>query len=146
MEDKNDLREQLVADTLKKENKKKKKEEQNLIRNERLRIAIERLQIAWLRMAITLMAFGFTIYKVLESVIEEGKRKPLFGYFDGRDIGLLMLIIGFLGLAQATWQHVKNISMLRKIYADAPASISLRQTYIILLFILFLLMAILFRL
>ena len=146
MEDNDALPEQQVADTLKKERKKAEKVEQNLIRNKRVRIATERLQIAWLRTAITLMAFGFTIYKVLESLIEEGKRKPLFGYFDGRDIGLLMLAIGFLGLAQAIWQHHRSIAALKKINVKMPPSLSLRQSYIILIFILFLLIAVLFRL
>jgi uncharacterized membrane protein YidH (DUF202 family) len=126
-----------------KQEKKSKKKAFNL---ERTRMAMERLQLAWVRMTITLMAIGFTIYKVLESVMEERGRPLILGFISGREIGLAMLLSGLFGLTLATRQHVTYVGRLKEAYPEMPRSIALIHSYLILGLTLFLLVAVLFRL
>ena len=125
--------------------KEEKKKGKRKITLERWRVANERLQIVWIRMTITLMAIGFTIYKVLESRAEQG-RDQILGLIGGREIGLFLLITGLLGLTLATRQHIRTLKQMKQFYEKMPPSISLIQSFIILAFTLFLTFAILFRL
>jgi len=99
----------------------------------RVRLALERLQLAWLRTAITFIALGFTSYKFYNERIEEGQ-EPILPYFNGRGIGIFLILVGFLGLVQGTLQHRKNTAKLKALYPAMPYSVSLVQSYFILVF------------
>lgn len=130
------------ADELIKQEMKKGKKELGL---ERVRLAMERLQLAWLRTAITFIALGFTSYKYYYSRLEAGM-EPLATIFNGHQIGLFMIMVGFLGLGQATLQHRKNWAKLCKYYPGISYSVSLIQSYLILVFTFCLLLVMIFEL
>jgi len=114
---------------------------------ERARIAIEKMQLSWLRKTILISALGMTLYKVFEA-----EAKPsgwlVLGFLTAREIGLFMLLVGFVSLVFATVQHVKAHSKIKvqyEKYAKMPPSISLYVTYAILFIALFLFLATLSR-
>jgi uncharacterized membrane protein YidH (DUF202 family) len=121
--------------------KKKGKEEMSL---ERVRLAFERLQLAWLRTAITFIALGFTSFKFYYGRIEEGKH-ALVEYVNGRTIGIFLIAVGLVGLIQATLQHRKSQAKLKVYYPEMYYSVSLIQSYAVIVFALVLLWMVVFE-
>lgn len=114
---------------------------------ERARIAIEKMQLSWLRKTILISALGMTLYKVFEAEVGPGGGLVL-GFLTAREIGLFMLLVGFVSLAFATQQHIKahnKIKVEYEKYAKMPPSLSLYLTYAILFIALFLFLATLSR-
>jgi len=114
---------------------------------ERARIAIEKMQLSWLRKAMIVSALGMTLYKVFEAEVGPGGGLIL-GFLTAREIGLFMLLVGFVSLVFATQQHVKahnKIKVEYEKYAKMPPSLSLYLTYAILFIALFLFLATLSR-
>jgi uncharacterized membrane protein YidH (DUF202 family) len=130
----------LPADPEKQQRKQAKKE----LGYERIRLALERLQLAWLRTAITFVALGFTAYRYYISRVEDG-RELLDSHFNGRNIGLFLLVMALLGLFQATMQHRRSWARLKAFYPDLPYSVAQLQSYFVLLLTLALLFAVSFR-
>lgn len=118
-----------VIDPQKEEKKKAKKE----LGYERIRLALERLQLAWLRTAITFVALGFTSYRYYLSRVEDGL-EPIGGLYNGRSIGLFLMLMAFVGLFQATLQHRKSYDKLKHFYPALPYSVALMQSYFVLAF------------
>jgi uncharacterized membrane protein YidH (DUF202 family) len=116
-------------DALKQKMKQGKKE----LSFERVRLALERLQLGWMRTSITFVALGFTSFKFYYARIEEGKH-PLVQYVNGKTIGIFLILVGLVGLLQATLQHRKNLVRLKTIYPGMYYSVSLVQSYAILIF------------
>jgi uncharacterized membrane protein YidH (DUF202 family) len=123
----------------KKEAKKGKKE----IGFERVRLALERLQLAWLRTALTFVALGFTAYKFYHERVEVGE--STLTYLNGRNIGLFLILLAFLGLGQSIFQHRRSYARLRNFYPELPYSVSLIQSYFILALSFILFLVVLFR-
>jgi putative membrane protein len=71
----------------------------------RTRFAVERTLMAWLRTSSALIAFGFTIVKVLERMQLQSPEKPVFLPEAPRDLGLALIGSGILGIAIALWQY-----------------------------------------
>jgi len=128
-------------EALKKELKKGKKE----IGFERVRLALERLQLAWLRTAITFVALGFTAYRYYLSRVEDGL-EPLAGIFNGRNIGLFLLVMAFIGLIQSILQHTRTWKRLKALYSKLPYSVALLQSYFVLALTFILILVVLLRL
>jgi putative membrane protein len=59
----------------------------------RTRFALERTQMAWVRTGVSLIAFGFTIYQVLERLPEAAMHENA-----ARDLGLIMIGTGILAM------------------------------------------------
>lgn len=131
----------LKEDAEKQERKRAKKE----LGYERIRLALERLQLAWLRTAITFVALGFTAYRYYLSRVEDGL-EPLAGVFNGRNIGLFLLLMAFIGLAQSTMQHRRSWTRLKAFYPEIPYSVALLQSYFVLALTFTLLLVVLLRL
>lgn len=119
-----------MTEDIEKKARKKGKKEMGFVR---VRLALERLQLAWLRTAITFIALGFTSYKFYNERVEEGQA-PILPYFNGRGIGIFLILVGFLGLLQAILQHRKSYAKLKILYPEMPYSVSLMQSYFILAF------------
>ncbi len=58
---------------------------------ERTRLAHERTLMAWVRTAVSLISFGFTIYKFFQLDLE---KHQLHGLIGPRGFGLMMISIG----------------------------------------------------
>lgn len=121
-----------LVETQDDESKKEKKKGKKQLSLERVRLALERLQLAWLRTAITFIALGFTSFKFYYGRIEEGKH-PLTEYVNGRTIGIFLILVGLVGLLQATLQHRKNHARLKVYYPHVYYSVSLIQSYAVVI-------------
>lgn len=130
-----------TADTQQPEKKGDKKQ----ITLERLRIALEKLQLTRAKTGITFLVLGFTFYRFFFSRAEAGL-KPLLDFPNGRDVGIVLIFVGFVALLLGTLQHRQSIAKLKRMYAEMHYSVSLLLSYFILFLSLFLLFIVIFEL
>jgi inner membrane protein YidH len=85
----------------------------------RTRLALERTLMAWLRTAISLITFGFTLYKAVQYAheIEPQRIGRMLGT---RRFALLMMSMGLVALIAATAQHIRRARSLREIDTELP--------------------------
>ena len=90
---------------------------------ERTRLAHDRTLMAWVRTSTSLISFGFTIYKFFQYMQEKGTgaQERLLG---PRRFALLMISIGVIALALATWQHRRDMRALRAVHPEVPYSLA----------------------
>jgi putative membrane protein len=79
---------------------------------DRTRMAAERTLMAWLRTALSMIAFGFTIYKFLQSM-QQQSTVPVLRPQSPRNVGLMLVGIGTVALMVACVQHWKYVKNLR---------------------------------
>jgi inner membrane protein YidH len=68
-------------------------------------IAAERTLMAWIRTALSMIGFGFTIYKFFQYMPEEIATGNIQRPQAPRNLGLTLIALGTVALAAATWQH-----------------------------------------
>lgn len=88
---------------------------------DRTRLAYERTLMAWVRTAVSLITFGFTLYKFLQ--IEGGDVRQ-GGVVTGTEISVLMIVIGLISLLLATLEHRRALNALKAEYPDIPRSLA----------------------
>jgi putative membrane protein len=79
---------------------------------DRTRMAAERTLMAWVRTALSMISFGFTIYKFLQ-VLQEQSKIPVLRPQAPRELGLTLTGIGTFAVIIACVQHWKYITKLR---------------------------------
>jgi putative membrane protein len=72
---------------------------------QRTMMAAERSLMAWIRTAISMIGFGFTIYKFFQYLPEEIASGNIQRPQAPRNLGLTLIALGTLALTAATWQH-----------------------------------------
>jgi putative membrane protein len=92
---------------------------------ERTFLAHERTLMAWVRTAASLITFGFTLFKFFEYLHEHEQDAMEQRVLGARSYGMVMIVIGVVTLALATWQHRQSMAKLRARYPDAPFSLAL---------------------
>ena len=68
--------------------------------------------MAWVRTGVSLISFGFTIYKFFEEFHKAGQvlqTSPI----GAREFGAIMISIGVVAVLLATFQHVRIMHKLR---------------------------------
>ena len=73
-------------------------------------MAADRTLMAWVRTALSMISFGFTIYKVLEGFIQSGT--PLPHANSPRNLGLFLIGLGTVCMLMGTieyWQTLKEL-------------------------------------
>jgi putative membrane protein len=75
-------------------------------------IAAERTLMAWIRTALSMIGFGFTIYKFFQYQAEEIAAGNIRRPQAPRNLGLSLIALGTLALAAATWQHWKFLKSI----------------------------------
>ena len=78
---------------------------------DRTRMAAERTLMAWVRTALSMISFGFTIYKFLQVLQEQDKLHVLRPQAP-RNVGLTLIGIGTFAVIIACVQHWKYIEKL----------------------------------
>jgi inner membrane protein YidH len=68
--------------------------------------AAERTLMAWIRTALSMIGFGFTIYKFFQYLPEEIGDGRLRRPQAPRNLGLTLIALGTVALAGAAWQHI----------------------------------------
>jgi putative membrane protein len=89
---------------------------------ERTRLAYERTMMAWIRTATALIAFGFGMYKLFESVPFVTGAKPGEHVVSPRAFALVLAILGNLSLLLAAIQHRISLRGLRAVGLKVPYS------------------------
>ena len=79
---------------------------------DRTRMAAERTLMAWVRTALSMIGFGFTIYKFLQFV-QEQSTLPVLRPQSPRNAGLTLVGIGTFAVIIACVQHWQYIKKLR---------------------------------
>jgi putative membrane protein len=91
---------------------------------ERTYLAHERTLMAWIRTSVAMITLGFSIYKFFFFLREVEPQKPVEQLFGARAYGLVMIAIGVITLAIATWQHRRELKRLGAFEDDLPSSLS----------------------
>lgn len=94
-------------------------EERTDLALQRTMIASERTLMAWIRTALSMIGFGFTIYKFFQYLPEEIASGNIRRPQTPRNLGMSLIALGTLALAAAAWQHMnflKRIGISRTRY------------------------------
>ncbi len=83
---------------------------------DRTRLAYERTLMAWVRTAISLISFGFTIYKFFQ-IEGAGKQDHAIS---ATEFSLVMIVFGLVSLLIATLEHRRDLNALRAEYPEIP--------------------------
>jgi len=117
--------------------------EANQLASDRNVMALERTLLAWLRTAISMISFGFTIYKFFdEMTVNDAGQK---GLFTPRAVGMVMISFGLLALSLAQIQHHLAMKQLKLKYPAVQKSFSSILSFLVLTFGLLLFFGVLFR-
>jgi len=84
---------------------------------ERTMMASERTLMAWTRTALSLIGFGFTIFKFLHYMQAEGKAIGIRNPDGPRNFGLTLIAIGVISLLVACirhWHYAKKLNLGKK--------------------------------
>lgn len=80
----------------------------------RTMMAADRSLMAWIRTALSMISFGFTIYKILQGFQESESRLPTGQ--TPRNIGLFLIGLGTVSMVVGTiayWQTFKELRLVR---------------------------------
>ena len=83
---------------------------------DRTRMAAERNLMAWVRTSLSMIAFGFTLYKFLQAM-QAQSTVPVLRPQAPRNVGLVLVGIGTFAIIVACVQHWKYV---RKLRPDQP--------------------------
>ena len=78
---------------------------------ERTVMGADRTLLAWVRTSISVISFGFTVFKVLE-VLQKTELGRVFRAHTPRNIGIFMILLGTLPLLLAMYQYQQTLRRL----------------------------------
>jgi putative membrane protein len=87
-------------------------------------MAADRTLMAWIRTALSMLGFGFTIYRVLEGFQEAGRELP--NAHTPRNVGLFLTGLGTMAMVMGTieyWQVIKEVRHFRVVRLARPSLI-----------------------
>jgi putative membrane protein len=83
-------------------------------------MAADRTLMAWIRTSLSLLSFGFTIYKVLQGFVADEK---IASMETPRNAGLVLAAAGTLAMIMGTveyWQTLKELNQAKRFNATRP--------------------------
>ena len=120
------------------------KPDSNELAVERTVMAAERTLMSWTRTSISLISFGFTLYKFLQYMQGEGKATTTDPN-GPRNFGLALILIGVFALTAASIQY-RQLQKKVKPEKKYPLSLSVAVAWAIILLGFFALINIVFQL
>lgn len=75
-------------------------------------MAADRTLMAWIRTSLSMLSFGFTIYKFLETIAEQSHRPPPHS---PQQVGLFLAALGTASMLLGTISYWITLSDLQKI-------------------------------
>lgn len=87
----------------------------------RTRLAFERTLMAWVRTSVSLITFGFTLYKAFEYLGQHqsaGDRGRSFA--EARHFGVIMILMGVGALLAALVEHLRHVKKARALDRELP--------------------------
>ncbi len=91
---------------------------------DRTHLAHERTLMAWIRTAVSLISFGFTIYKFFQWTLEQGQTRHVEHLLGPRGFALTMIGIGLVSLLLASLQHRQARKRMMATYREVPRSLA----------------------
>lgn len=82
-----------------------------LLSLENTRMSSERTLMAWIRTSLSMISFGFTVFKFID-VLEQQKLSPILQDHTARNFGLILIGLGTFTLSVAIFQHYKYLKYL----------------------------------
>ncbi len=86
-------------------------------------MAADRTLMAWIRTSLSLLSFGFTIYKVLQSLLSSEKISDPDA---PRNVGLFLAVMGTIAIIMGTvefWHTLRQLRELNHFHAGRPTLI-----------------------
>jgi len=83
-------------------------------------LAADRTLMAWIRTALSMLSFGFTIYKFLETVAQQSPRPPPHS---PQQVGLFLAALGTLAMLLGTisyWVTLRDLQKTEKFRLGRP--------------------------
>jgi putative membrane protein len=108
-------------------------EERTELALQRTIIAAERTLMAWIRTALSMIGFGFTIYKFFQYQADEIAAGNIRRPQAPRNLGLSLIALGTLALVAATWQHRKFLKTIGASDKQNMISISVVVAMVVIL-------------
>jgi len=99
-------------------------EDRTAMATSRTLMAADRTLMAWIRTSLSMLSFGFTIYKVLEGFQQAGRSMPQ--QHTPRNVGLFLTALGTLAMVMGTieyWQSIKALRRFQPIAFARPSMI-----------------------
>jgi putative membrane protein len=88
---------------------------------ERTILAADRSLLAWLRTSLSLIGFGFTIYKFLQYMLQQKGPELLLREQTPRNIGLFLVVIGTIPLLFEIVAYTRTLKRLhQRVDVEAP--------------------------
>lgn len=81
-------------------------------------MAADRTLLAWIRTSLSLLSFGFTIYKVLQSFEAAGGILPGQHINTPRTVGLFLTGAGTVAMLMGTIQYVTSVRGFRALWVE----------------------------
>jgi putative membrane protein len=88
---------------------------------ERTSMAIDRTLMAWTRTALSMISFGFTVYKFMQYMQQEGKAVLIKTEQGAQNFGKALIALGIISLVVACvqyWQLEKKLNLGLKWYTN----------------------------
>lgn len=93
-------------------------------------LAQERTLMAWLRTSMSLVTFGFMLFKAFLYLEQIGKITPTRQILGPRTYGIIIIAVGVFGLIAAIAQHIRVLKRLRLHTDRLPRSLALIPTLV----------------
>jgi putative membrane protein len=89
-------------------------EDRTSLATKRTLMAMDRSLMAWIRTSLSMISFGFTIYKVLEGFQQSGANMP--HDYNPRAVGLFLTGLGTAAIVAGTIEYWQRLGELRAIH------------------------------
>jgi putative membrane protein len=97
----------------------------NQLAVDRTRLAYERTLMAWVRTAVSLISFGFAIFKFFQYLHESRpEQQQPASNLGPHTFAILMIVIGLISLTLAWIQHRQAMTALQKVSSPMPYSLA----------------------